>query len=72
MLNRVHHRGIWTEAEDESLRQMAAKGVFLHAMAEALGRSQEAIRTRANLLHIPVRSAPREVLEGQRLRLRLG
>ncbi len=72
MLKGVHHRGIWTDAEDAALRQMAARGTFLHDMAHTLGRSQEAVRTRANILHIPVRSAPREVLQGQRLRLRLG
>ena len=51
---------------------MAGQGMWLQDMARALGRSQEAVRTRANNLHVPVRSAPREVLEGQRLRLRLG
>jgi hypothetical protein len=51
---------------------MAAAGIWLHDMADSLGRSQEAVRTRANILHIPVKSAPREVLQGQRLRLRLG
>ena len=72
MLKRMHHRGVWTMAEDEALRHMAAQGTWLHDMASTLGRSQEAVRTRANILHIPVRSAPREVLQEQRLTLRLG
>ncbi|HEV2568982.1 hypothetical protein [Sphingomonas sp.] len=72
MLKRVHHRGLWTPAEDETLRRMLAGGSWLHEIADALGRSQEAVRTRANILHLPVKSAPRHVLQGQRLRLRLG
>ena len=72
MLKRVHHRGIWTADEDEMLRRMLANGAWLHQVADTLGRSQEAVRTRANILRVPVRSAPREVLLGQWLRLRLG
>ena len=68
----MHHRGIWTAGDDQALRQLAAGGAWLHELADTLGRSQEAVRTRANILHIPVRSAPREVLQGQRLSLRLG
>ncbi|NNM76101.1 hypothetical protein HJG53_04155 [Sphingomonas sp. ID1715] len=72
MLNKVHHRGLWTAEEDEMLRRLFRGGAYIHEVARELGRSQEAIRTRANILHVPVKSAPRNVLQTQRLSLRLG
>jgi hypothetical protein len=45
---------------------MCAEGAYLIDVARRLGRSQEAVRTRANILHVPVRSAP------SALRIRLG
>jgi hypothetical protein len=38
---------------------MFAEGAYLIDVARLLGRSQEAVRTRANILGVPVRSSPR-------------
>ena len=66
MLARLHHGRNWTADDDAVLREMCADGAYLIDVARRLGRSQEAVRTRANILHVPVRSAPRA------LRIRLG
>lgn len=59
MLKRTHHRQRWTSEEDDRLRRLFADGGFTRDVARALGRSQEAVRTRAEMLGVSVRSAPR-------------
>lgn len=56
---RARHGAKWDEQADEELRRRFAEGQLLPDVARALNRSQEAVRTRANVLHIPVRSTPR-------------
>jgi hypothetical protein len=56
---RARHGARWDEAADEELRRRFAEGQLLPEVAKAMNRSQEAVRTRANVLHIPVRSTPR-------------
>lgn len=58
LLLRSHHRRRWTPEDDAGLVRMFASGAFTQDVARALGRSQEAIRTRAESLGISVRSAP--------------
>ena len=53
---RARHGARWDEAADEELRRRFAEGQLLPEVARAMNRSQEAVRTRANVLHIPVRS----------------
>lgn len=62
MLIRMKHRKVWTAEEDDLIRRSFAEGRFLHEVARMLERSQESVRTRANLLKVSVRSAPRETL----------
>lgn len=52
------HRS-WTPEGDEELRALVAAGKFLPEIAKTIGRTQEACRTRANLLKLPVRSSAR-------------
>jgi hypothetical protein len=59
MQKRTLHGSRWDEAADSELRQRFAEGQLLPEVARAMNRSQEAVRTRANVLHIPVRSTPR-------------
>lgn len=59
MLNRSHHRQRWTAEDDALLMRMFAAGAYTQDVARTLGRSQEAVRTRAEALGISVRSAPR-------------
>jgi hypothetical protein len=66
LLARLRHGRSWTAEDDATLREMCAEGAYLIDVARRLGRSQEAVRTRANILHVPVRSAP------SALRIRLG
>jgi hypothetical protein len=56
---RTRHGARWDEAADEELRRRFAEGQLLPEVARAMNRSQEAVRTRANVLHIPVRSTER-------------
>lgn len=56
-----HHGARWDEVADEELRRRFAAGELLPQVARAMNRSQEAVRTRANVLHIPVRSTQRGV-----------
>jgi len=58
-MERPQHGSRWTAEEDDRLRVLAETGAFLPAMARALGRSQESVRTRANILKVPVRSSDR-------------
>lgn len=53
------HGARWDEAADAELRARFAAGELLPDVARAMNRSQEAVRTRANVLHIPVRSSIR-------------
>lgn len=55
---RARHGTRWDEAADAELRQRFAEGQLLPEVARAMNRSQEAVRTRANVLHVPVRSSP--------------
>ena len=59
MIKRARHGAKWDEASDEELRRRFTEGQLLPEVARAMNRSQEAVRTRANVLHIPVRSTPR-------------
>ncbi|MFD1610991.1 hypothetical protein ACFSCW_04160 [Sphingomonas tabacisoli] len=59
MVKREHHGARWDEAADEELRRRFAEGQLLPEVARAMNRSQEAVRTRANVLHVPVRSSMR-------------
>ena len=59
MKKRTQHGSRWDEAADAELRRRFAEGQYLPEVARAMNRSQEAVRTRANVLHIPVRSTPR-------------
>lgn len=49
----------WDEMDDAELRRRAGEGEFIPLIARAMGRSQEAVRTRANILGLPVRSSAR-------------
>ena len=59
MEKRARHGARWDDAADEELRRRFADGQLLPEVARAMNRSQEAVRTRANVLHIPVRSTLR-------------
>jgi DNA-binding NarL/FixJ family response regulator len=41
------HKQPWTDAELQKLRQLAAKGLSLKAIAKALTRSEESVKSRA-------------------------
>lgn len=64
MEKRKRHGARWDEAADEELRRRFAEGQYLPEVARAMNRSQEAVRTRANVLHVPVRSSPRRKANG--------
>lgn len=49
----------WDDADDRELTSRVAEGQFVPEIARAMGRSQEAVRTRANILGLPVRSSAR-------------
>lgn len=49
----------WDDEADAELRDRVALGQFIPEIARGMGRSQEAIRTRANILGLPVRSSAR-------------
>jgi hypothetical protein len=50
----------WTPEEDAELRRRCEAGEYLLDIARTMGRTQEGLRTRCNLLGIPCRSAPRQ------------
>lgn len=54
---RTHKR--WDEAADQALRDLVAAGHLLPAIALEMGRTQEACRSRANILKISVKSTNR-------------
>jgi hypothetical protein len=62
MEDRARHRAAWDAAAEHELRQRIEAGEFLPGIARAMGRSQEAIRTRANLLGISVRFAAKRIV----------
>lgn len=66
MEKRAHHGARWDEAADNELRLRFDEGQLLPEVARAMNRSQEAVRTRANVLHIPVRSSVRGKTVGER------
>lgn len=49
----------WEEEDDADLTSRISAGQFVPEIARGMGRSQEAIRTRANILGLPVRSSAR-------------
>ena len=51
------HGQPWTIDSDGELRQRCEAGEFLPAIAKAMGRSQEACRTRANIIGVSCRSS---------------
>jgi hypothetical protein len=62
MEDRACHRAAWDAAAEAELRQRVEAGEFIPGIARAMGRSQEAIRTRANLLGISVRYAAKRIV----------
>lgn len=66
MEKRAHHGARWDEAADNELRMRFAQGQLLPEVARAMNRSQEAVRTRANVLQVPVRSSIRRKAIGER------
>lgn len=59
MMKRGRHGARWDETADDELRRRFGAGELLPDVARAMNRSQEAVRTRANVLQVPVRSTPR-------------
>jgi hypothetical protein len=59
----TNHRGRWTPEEDAQLIELFAQGCVLKEVSAALQRSQEAVRTRANVLRIAVTSGPRRRMQ---------
>ncbi len=53
------HGARWDDAADAELRKRFTAGELLPDVARAMNRSQEAVRTRANVLGVPVRSSVR-------------
>ena len=63
-MNRLtNHRGRWSPEEDARLIALFAQGYVLKEVSVALQRSQEAVRTRANVLRVSVTSGPRRRLQ---------
>lgn len=60
MQSRPRKYARWTPEEDAELRRRCEAGEYLTDIAKAMGRSQEGLRTRCNILGIPCRSAPRQ------------
>jgi hypothetical protein len=56
---RARHNQPWTEEADAELARRIGEGALLPEIARAMERSQEAIRSRANVLKLPVRSTNR-------------
>lgn len=63
---RARHGARWDEEADAELRMRFGQGELLPAVARAMSRSQEAVRTRANVLGVPVRSSNRRHGNGHR------
>lgn len=60
---RDRHGARWDDGADAELRRRFVAGELLPDVARAMNRSQEAVRTRANVLGVPVRSTPRRTPE---------
>lgn len=58
MNGRQSHGRPWDEDADDELRRLIAGGAMLPEISRAMGRTQEAVRSRANILKLPVRSSP--------------
>ena len=56
-MHRPGHGRRWDAQADADLRERVAQGQFLPEIARAMGRTQEAVRSRANLLKVRVRSS---------------
>jgi hypothetical protein len=56
-MNQVNKSLPWSASDEATLSDLIAGGAFLPEIARALGRTQEAVRCRANKLGIPVRSS---------------
>jgi hypothetical protein len=54
---KLNHRVPWTPTADLELSQRVAEGQFVPQIAVEMGRSQEAIRTRAGVLGLSIRFA---------------
>lgn len=54
---RVSHGRPWDEEADATLRRLVQDGALLPEIARTLGRTQEAVRSRANIMKLPVRSS---------------
>lgn len=54
---RPSHRRAWSGEEDQLLTDMIDRGELIGSLADVLGRTREAVRNRANLLGLPVRSS---------------
>jgi hypothetical protein len=50
---------VWTPQDENSLKEMAARGVHLHRIALRLKRSESSIKKRARGLGLVVTSNPR-------------
>lgn len=57
---RTAHRAAWTAEADAELTRRLQAGELLGEVARAIGRTQEACRSRANILGVPVRSTLRK------------
>ena len=53
------HRARWDEAADAELARRVGDGELLREIARGMGRTQEACRSRANILKLSVRSSYR-------------
>lgn len=57
-LSRSAHRRPWSAEEDAVLAELVQSGELIGPVANALGRTREAVRNRANLLGLSVQSSP--------------
>ena len=55
--NRPHHRRKWTPDDDAALVLLCQEGKLLREISALTGRTQEACRSRANVLGVPCRSS---------------
>lgn len=64
LAKRGRHGAPWTPEEDAELRRLCSEGSFIEDIARTFSRSAESVRTRANVLGIPCRSARRTQARG--------